>query len=99
MLPDAQYRAGRQRHLRHPFFPGAGRNASAAPPAGGADAGDGIAVPPALWWELHHLSNTSLSPDTPESRRHAGPDDGRIIGRSDHDDDTDISMLTSSGKV
>jgi hypothetical protein len=26
-------------------------------------------------------------------------DDGRIIGRSDHDDDTDISMLTSSGKV
>jgi LDH2 family malate/lactate/ureidoglycolate dehydrogenase len=59
---------------------------------------DGIPAEAALWWELHHLSNTSLSPDTPESRRHAGPvivlEDGRVIGRSDHDDDTDMSLLT-----
>lgn len=59
---------------------------------------DGIPTEAALWWELHHLSNTSLSPDTPESRRHAGPvivlEDGRVIGRSDHDDDTDMSLLT-----
>jgi hypothetical protein len=64
---------------------------------------DGITAAPALWWDLHHLSNTSLSADTPESRRHAGPvivlEDGRIVGRSDHDDDTDISMLASSEKA
>jgi hypothetical protein len=60
----------------------------------------GVLVDPALWWDLHHLSNTSLSLDTPLSRRHAGPviveSDGRIIGRSDHDDDTDLSLLTES---
>jgi hypothetical protein len=59
---------------------------------------EGVTADAALWWELHHLSNTSLSPDTPESRRHAGPvivlEDGRVIGRSDHDDDTDMSLLT-----
>lgn len=59
---------------------------------------EGILAEADLWWKLHHLSNTSLSPDTPESRRHAGPvivlDDGRIVGRNDHDDDTDISLLT-----
>jgi hypothetical protein len=60
----------------------------------------GVTVEPELWWALHHLSNTALSTDTPESRRHAGPvivqPDGRIIGRSDHDDDTDISLLIST---
>jgi hypothetical protein len=76
----------------------------AATPGGAGDAvlaqalRDGIPTEAALWWELHHLSNTSLSPDTPESRRHAGPvivlEDGRVIGRSDHDDDTDMSLLT-----
>ena len=59
----------------------------------------GTPVEPALWWALHHLSNSALATDTPESRRHAGPviveADGRIIGRSDHDDDTDISLLTA----
>lgn len=61
---------------------------------------EGIPVEPALWWTLHHLSNASLSPDTPESRRHAGPviveADGQIIGRTDHDDDTDLSLLTAT---
>ncbi|MBP0446899.1 hypothetical protein J8J14_19165 [Roseomonas sp. SSH11] len=60
---------------------------------------EGVVVEPALWWELHHLSNTALATDTPESRRHAGPvivePDGRVIGRTDHDDDTDISLLLS----
>ncbi|MBP0491915.1 hypothetical protein [Roseomonas indoligenes] len=60
----------------------------------------GVVVEPALWWDLHHLSNTALSTDTPESRRHAGPviveADGRITGRTDHDDDTDLSLLTSA---
>ncbi|WP_431284350.1 hypothetical protein ACQW02_05945 [Humitalea sp. 24SJ18S-53] len=78
----------------------------AAPAADATDAvlarvlRDGLRVEAPLWWELHHLSNTSLSPDTPESRRHAGPviveADGRIIGRSDHDDDTDLSLLTEA---
>ncbi|MCR0981689.1 hypothetical protein [Roseomonas populi] len=61
---------------------------------------EGVVVEPALWWDLHHLSNTALSTDTPESRRHAGPviveADGRITGRTDHDDDTDLSLLTSA---
>jgi hypothetical protein len=56
----------------------------------------GLAVDAVLWWELHHLSNRALSPDTVESRRHAGPiivaADGRIIGRQ-VDDETDVSLL------
>jgi hypothetical protein len=38
LLPDAQYRPGRQRHLRHPVLPGAGGRPPAAAPFGGADA-------------------------------------------------------------
>lgn len=78
----------------------------AVPAAGGRDAvlehalRRGTVVEPELWWALHHLSNTALAADTPESRRHAGPviveADGRITGRSDHDDDTDISLLTAA---
>ncbi|WP_458094276.1 hypothetical protein [Roseomonas sp. WA12] len=78
----------------------------AAPAAGAEDPilaralRDGIPVPSDLWWALHHLSNRSLSADTPESRRHAGPviveADGRVTGRSDHDDDTDLSLLTAA---
>jgi hypothetical protein len=62
----------------------------------------GVVVEPALWWALHHLSNSALATDTPESRRHAGPvivqADGSVIGRSDHDDDTDLSLLTSTSQ-
>ncbi|MFC0385521.1 hypothetical protein [Muricoccus vinaceus] len=78
----------------------------ATPALGGRDAvlehalRRGTVVEPELWWALHHLSNTALAADTPESRRHAGPviveADGRITGRSDHDDDTDISLLTAA---
>ena len=57
---------------------------------------EGLEVDTALWWELHHLSNRALSPDTVESRRHAGPvivtADGQVIGRP-VDDDTDFSLL------
>ncbi len=62
---------------------------------------DGIPVDEALWWELHHLSNKALSPDTVESRRHAGPiivaADGRIIGRP-VDDETDVSLLKHAAR-
>lgn len=51
----------------------------------------------ALWWSVYKLSHRALSPDTVESRRHAGPiiiaADGRVIGRP-VDDDTDVSFLT-----
>lgn len=61
---------------------------------------DGLTCDAALWWQLHDLSNRALSPDTVESRRHAGPiivtDDGRIIGRP-VDDDTDVSLLKKAG--
>lgn len=61
---------------------------------------EGLAVPAALWWEAHDLSNTALAPDTVESRRHAGPlivmPDGTVIGRKDNDDDTDFSLLTAA---
>jgi len=57
---------------------------------------DGLEVDAGLWWELHHLSNRALSPDTVESRRHAGPiivtADGKVIGRP-VDDDTDFALL------
>jgi len=56
----------------------------------------GLDVDAGLWWQLHHLSNRALSPDTVESRRHAGPvivtADGQVIGRP-VDDDTDFSLL------
>ncbi|MGG5823853.1 hypothetical protein [Falsiroseomonas sp. HW251] len=64
---------------------------------------DGMAVPAAIWWRAHHLSNTALAPDTVESRRHAGPvivmPDGSLIGRKDNDDDTDFSLLTSAAQA
>jgi hypothetical protein len=57
----------------------------------------GVDVEPELWWRLYRLSNSALSPDSPVSRRHAGPlivtDDGRIVGRIDNDDDTDFSFI------
>ena len=83
-----------------------GDTLSATPAAGARDETlervlrDGVPVSAGLWWTLHHLSNSALAQDTPESRRHAGPviveADGRVIGRSDHDDDTDFSLLTSA---
>jgi len=57
---------------------------------------EGLEVDAGLWWDLHHLSNRALSPDTVESRRHAGPvivtADGQVIGRP-VDDDTDFALL------
>jgi hypothetical protein len=52
-------------------------------------------VPRALWEELYDWSHDALTPDSIESRRHAGPvmvdADGRIHGRDD--DDTDFTLL------
>ena len=59
---------------------------------------DGTPVPKALWEELYALSHDALTPDSIESRRHAGPvmvdAQGRVHGRDD--DDTDFSLLGGS---
>lgn len=63
---------------------------------------DGTPINEALWWRIYHLARTALAPDTVVSRRHAGPlivnEDGSVIGRTDNDDDTDISFLSKSGR-
>lgn len=63
---------------------------------------DGTEIEDALWWRIYHLARTALAPDTVVSRRHAGPlivnEDGSVTGRTDNDDDTDVSFLTKSGR-
>ncbi|RVV99979.1 hypothetical protein EKE94_00590 [Mesobaculum littorinae] len=58
---------------------------------------DGAAIPEALWWRVWALAQTALMPDSEVSRRHAGPvivtPDGRLIGRTDNDDDTDPGFI------
>lgn len=60
---------------------------------------EGCAIPADLWWRIYALAQTALTPDSVVSRRHAGPvivtEDGRIIGRTDNDDDTDVSFIGS----
>lgn len=59
---------------------------------------DGAEVPYGLWRDLFARSNKALTPDSIESRRHAGPvmvdAEGRIHGRDD--DDTDFSLLAAN---
>ncbi|MGE3371469.1 MAG: hypothetical protein AB7I79_22215 [Rhizobiaceae bacterium] len=38
---------------------------------------NGLSAPAGMWWELFHLGNQALEPDTPISRRHAGP---KLVG-------------------
>lgn len=56
---------------------------------------DGFAVSRALWRTLYDRSGEALTPDSIESRRHAGPvmvdAHGRVHGRDD--DDTDFELL------
>lgn len=63
---------------------------------------EGAPIEDALWWRIYHLARTALAPDTVVSRRHAGPlivnEDGTVIGRTDNDDDTDVSFLSTSGR-
>ncbi|MCO5732183.1 hypothetical protein [Rhizobium sp. SSA_523] len=63
---------------------------------------EGTPIHDDLWWRIYHLARTALAPDTVVSRRHAGPlivnEDGSVIGRTDNDDDTDVSFLTKSGR-
>lgn len=63
---------------------------------------DGCTVPAPQWWRIYELAQTALLPDSAVSRRHAGPvivtEDGRVIGRKDNDDDTDVSFIGSDGK-
>lgn len=58
---------------------------------------EGCQIEPALWWRIYDCAQTALTPDSVVSRRHAGPvivtEDGRVIGRSDNDDDTDVGFL------
>ena len=60
---------------------------------------DGCAVEAEQWWRIYRLAQTALAPDSVVSRRHAGPlivtEDGKVIGRTDNDDDTDISFLSN----
>jgi hypothetical protein len=55
----------------------------------------GTPVPASLWQELYACSHDALTPDSIESRRHAGPvmvdAQGRVHGRDD--DDTDFTLL------
>jgi hypothetical protein len=59
---------------------------------------DGFTVPRELWRALYQRSGEALTPDSIESRRHAGPvmvdADGRVHGRDD--DDTDFELLLGS---
>lgn len=56
---------------------------------------EGFTVPHELWRALYERSGEALTPDSIESRRHAGPvmvdADGRVHGRDD--DDTDFELL------
>jgi hypothetical protein len=60
---------------------------------------DGCRIPAALWWRIYALAQSALTPDSALSRRHAGPvivtEDGKVIGRTDNDDDTDVSFIGS----
>ncbi|MDF0602116.1 hypothetical protein P1J78_15350 [Psychromarinibacter sp. C21-152] len=79
-----------------------------ATPGGGGDRildrvmRDGCAMPAELWWRVYDLAQTALTPDSVVSRRHAGPvivtEDGKVIGRKDNDDDTDVSFIGSVEK-
>ena len=63
---------------------------------------DGCAIAAALWWRIWARAQTALLPDSAISRRHAGPvivtEDGKVIGRSDNDDDTDVGFIGSGGE-
>lgn len=62
---------------------------------------EGCPIPAPLWWRIYERAQTALLKDSAISRRHAGPvivtEDGRVIGRTDNDDDTDISFIGSDG--
>lgn len=60
---------------------------------------EGCRIEAAQWWRIYELAQTALTPDSVVSRRHAGvnivTEDGRIIGRTDNDDDTDPNFINS----
>lgn len=53
----------------------------------------------AHWRDIYALSNKALAPDSVLSRRHAGPvlvdAQGRVVGRTPIDDETDLRTLTN----
>lgn len=60
---------------------------------------DGCRIAADQWWRIYDLAQSALTPDSAVSRRHAGPvivtEDGKVIGRTDNDDDTDVSFIGS----
>ena len=70
----------------------------AADPVLDAVLDEGCAIAADLWWRIYDLAKTALTPESAVSRRHAGPiivtEDGRIIGRVDNDDDTDLQFIS-----
>lgn len=63
---------------------------------------EGLFLQPDLWWQIYERARSALAPDTAVSRRHAGVqivnEDGSIIGRSDNDDDADVSFLARGAR-
>lgn len=62
----------------------------------------GQMLDPALWWQIYETARSALAPDTALSRRHAGVqivnEDGTVIGRTDNDDDADVSFLARGAR-
>lgn len=63
---------------------------------------NGAAIEDETWWHIYERAKQALAADTIVSRRHAGPivvnEDGSVTGRTDNDDDTDISFLLDAKK-
>lgn len=63
---------------------------------------DGCAIAADLWWRIFACAQTALMPDSAISRRHAGPvivtEDGKVIGRADNDDDTDVGFIGANSR-
>lgn len=62
----------------------------------------GLMLDPTLWWQIYETARSALAPDTALSRRHAGVqivnEDGTVIGRTDNDDDADVSFLARGAR-
>lgn len=88
-----------------PTADGARITATPAPAADRVLAGvnqTGLLLDPGLWWQIYETARSALAPDTALSRRHAGVqivnEDGTVIGRTDNDDDADVSFLARGAR-
>lgn len=64
---------------------------------------EGCQIEADLWWRTFELAQSSLTPESAISLRHAGPvmvtAEGEVIGRRDNDDDTDVNFISSPEMV